>query len=1404
MLDLDLHDLPHDRRGIRISLAAPETIRLLSHGEVTVPATLDKGDEPEPGGLLCPRVFGKRDDFAGRRTRFGHIELAAPVVHPWFLKTVQAVLGLSPDQMRAISRGRVHVLVDADGTARVPGSLLTLEARYDLERRSEDGEPPVVETGAEGLYRLLRSLDPVAEHAALRAELEVSGPRQRSSESVAGRVRALRPFLRSLRAALTVLARPEVRAEVLRGRPEIATVLEPSLAAVRPLEPFPMEDLRELVARLHRDLATLARLPRAARGGEAPPAITERLSLLRTFLAAVNLPEWMVLRALPVLPAGLRPVTVLDPDHVTDGDLNDLYAQVIRCNDRLRDESLPSVTRYELGERLQKAVESLFDTGMLFDAEPFSRGRRRPKPRRSLVQRLSKKQGRFRNDLLGKRVDYSGRSVIVPGPRLGLRQCGLPYAVAVELFKTHILGSLHERVVPTPGVMEELRRRGYRRHPEVLREVMAGRVVLLNRHPTLHRPGIQAFEPVLVDGEAIRLHPLACKAFNADFDGDTMGVHLPIQAKAQQEATALLISTRHGLSPGDGQVLLAPTLDMVLGCFYATLDRQAAAGTTTGDDESDWPTVFANPDEVRAAHDAGQIGQHARVRVRIGEERICTTVGRVLLWDAVARDEHGRVVVPFEHIDPPAGAGDPGLTGRSLAGLLHACRQTWDETTAVSLAERLCRAGFELATRSGLSISLADLEQPPSKPQRLRETRAAVARVEQECREGRASDATRRQRVTEEWSSLVEELAEEQMARLRPGPTGPVNPLYVMVASGARGSRREVRQLGSMRGHVMRPTGELIETPLTSSLRDGLGPVEYFVSTHGARKGLTDKGIKTARTGYLTRRLVAVADQCVVSDPDCSALQGHRVEALRVDGGRDVSLGERVLGRVTLEPVVHPETGATICGAGLEIDEDLARQIDEARVASVSIRSVLTCDAASGVCARCYGWDRSRGGPVEVGEPVGIVAAQSMGEQATQLTLRTFHTGGMAEVRRQRRTLRARRPGIIRLEGVELLERDTVDGNRERIVRNWYGRVLVGDAEGGREVHEGLPAGSKLLVDTGSEVAAGQDLAEWAMAGLPILAEVSGRVSLVDLDVRTLQPQRHGDASDAELVVVPPPPKTGLAPRVVVAPAGEGERVPHPLPDGARLLVADGETVRAGDVIAEVPRHEHLAGDITQGLPRVEALLEATRKPRGKRAVLAEIGGEVAYERRAGRVRRILVRSERGRDRCHDLPARSYLMAREGDRVRVGDPLTAGEANVHDLVRLLGSRAMERYLVDEIQRTYRRGGAVVDDKHVEVVVREITRWGQVEDPGDTEYLQGELDVRERLDVPRWEPALVGLRQVAKRAGSFLRAASFEEPARPLREAALEARTDPLAGVRECVMVGRRAPLGAAAKGADDS
>ena len=1341
--------------AIRIGLASPDKIRSWSYGEVKKPETINyRTFKPERDGLFCAKIFGPVKDYEClcgkykrlkhrgvicekcgvevtlakvRRERMGHIELASPVAHIWYLKSLPSRMGLLLDMtLRDIERilyFEAFVVVDPGMTDLERGQLLTDDMYLDtIEKYGDDFEAKM---GAEAIYDLLRTIDLDGEIAVLREELPKTGSESKIKK------------------------------------------------------------------------------------------LSKRLKLMEAFKSSGNKPEWMVMRVLPVLPPELRPLVPLDGGRFATSDLNDLYRRVINRNNRLKRLlalNAPDIIVRNEKRMLQEAVDALLDNGRRGRAITGANKR----PLKSLADMIKGKQGRFRQNLLGKRVDYSGRSVVVVGPTLKLHQCGLPKKMALELFKPFVFGKLELRGLAT--TIKAAKKLVEREGPEVwdiLEEVIREHPVLLNRAPTLHRLGIQAFEPVLIEGKAIQLHPLVCTAFNADFDGDQMAVHVPLSIEAQLEARTLMMSTNNILSPAHGEPIIVPTQDVVLGLYYMTRERVDARGTGM---------VFADIAEVHRAFQCGAVDLHARIKARIRDVVFSDdgdTVERVQLCDTTV----GRALL--SEIMPPGLSFDLVnrlMNKKAISSLINACYRQVGLKETVVFADQLMYTGFSYATRAGVSIGVEDMVVPSEKKSILGTAEKAVKEIEDQYASGLVTQGERYNKVVDIWSYTNEQVAKAMMEKLGTEPVvdrdgnrveqQSFNSIYMMADSGARGSAAQIRQLAGMRGLMAKPDGSIIETPITANFREGLDVLQYFISTHGARKGLADTALKTANSGYLTRRLVDVAQDLVVTVEDCGTSNGLVLTPL-IEGGDVVEpLRERVLGRVVAVDLHCPGESGIAVERGTLLDERWVDRIEQLGIDEVRVRSPITCETRFGVCGACYGRDLARGEPVNIGESVGVVAAQSIGEPGTQLTMRTFHIGGAASRAAAVDNVSIKGDGVVRLHNLKVVQH--VGGHYVAVTRS--GELSIADEHGRERERYKIPYGAVLSVADGDPVRGGRMVANWDPHTHPVVSEVAGRVRFSDaVDGVTVQSQVDEVTGLTRSVVMDPKQRSAAAkdlrPMVRLVDEHEEElRLPgtdapahYVLSPGAIITAQEGGEVGIGDVIARMPQESSKTRDITGGLPRVADLFEA-RKPK-EAAVLAEVSGTVSFGKDTKGKQRLIITDEEGVPHDILVPKWRHILVFEGEHVEQGEAVVDGMPSPHDILRLLGVSALANYIVNEVQEVYRLQGVKINDKHIEVIVRQMLRKAEIDAPGDTKFLRGEqldrarvLEENERVcaedgEPATWSPVLLGITKASLATESFISAASFQETTRVLTEASVNGKVDELRGLKENVIVGRLIPSG---------
>ena len=1355
LLDLFKQFTPDEHfDAIRIGLASPEKIRSWSFGEVKKPETINyRTFKPERDGLFCAKIFGPIKDYEClcgkykrlkhrgvicekcgvevtqtkvRRERMGHIDLAAPCAHIWFLKSLPSRLGMVLDMtLRDIERVlyfEAYVVTDPGMTPLKKYSILT-EDDYDAKYK-EYGDEFTARMGAEGIKELLENID-------LEAEIEK-----------------------------------------LRG------------------------DLTGSEVKIKKN--------------------TKRLKVLEAFRKSGIKPEWMVLEVLPVLPPDLRPLVPLDGGRFATSDLNDLYRRVINRNSRLRrllELKAPEIIARNEKRMLQEAVDSLLDNGRRGKAMTGANKR----ALKSLADMIKGKSGRFRQNLLGKRVDYSGRSVITVGPTLKLHQCGLPKLMALELFKPFIFARLEQMGIAT--TIKAAKKEVEAGTPvvwDILEEVITEHPVLLNRAPTLHRLGIQAFEPILIEGKAIQLHPLVCAAFNADFDGDQMAVHVPLSVEAQMEARTLMLASNNVLFPASGEPSIVPSQDMVLGLYSAT--REKINGKGEG-------LVFADVGEVQRALDAGEVELTSKVTVRLTEwtknkatgdlapstRLVDTTVGRALLSEILPKG------LPFALLNK-------ALKKKEISRLINASFRKCGLKDTVVMADKLLQNGFRLATRAGISIAIEDMLVPPQKPEIIARAEAEVKEIAEQFDAGLVTAGERYNKVVDIWGKAGDEISKVMMGQLakqkvqdRNGQEvdqESFNSIYMMADSGARGSAAQIRQLAGMRGLMAKPDGSIIETPITANFREGLNVLQYFISTHGARKGLADTALKTANSGYLTRRLVDVTQDLVVTEEDCGTAEGSVMRAI-VEGGEVIeSLRERILGRTAAEDLVNPETREVVVKAGQMLDEDAIDDLEAAGIDEVRVRTTLTCATRFGVCAKCYGRDLGRGGLVNVGEAVGVIAAQSIGEPGTQLTMRTFHIGGAASRAAVASSVEAHSSGVISFNAAM---RYVTNTKGELVVISRSGEIIVVDEFGRERERHKVPYGATLAVKADQPVKAGAILANWDPLTRPIITEYAGTVKFENMEEGVTVARSSDDITGLSTLTVIDPKRAGstkiVRPLVKLTDAqGQEVKIPgtdHPVAIGfqvgALIQVRDGQEVGPGEVLARVPMEGQKTRDITGGLPRVAELFEA-RSPKDK-GVLAEMTGTVSFGKETKGKIRLQITDAEGKVWEELIPKEKNVLVHEGQVVNKGESIVDGPADPQDILRLLGMEELARYIVDEVQDVYRLQGVKINDKHIEVIVRQMLRRVVVENPGDSDYITGEqverseiLNTNDALRAEGKTPAtyaniLLGITKASLSTDSFISAASFQETTRVLTEAAIMGKRDDLRGLKENVIVGRLIPAG---------
>ena len=1323
--------------SLKISIASPEDIRSWSFGEIKKPETINyRTFKPEKDGLFCSRIFGpvkdyeclcgkyKRMKFRGiicekcgvevtlskvRRDRMGHIELAAPVSHIWFMKSlpsrIATLLDMTIKNLEKVLYFEQFIVVEPGLTDLKKGEIISEEQYIDYQDEyGEDSFSAAI--GAEAIEQMLISIDLETDYNQLKIDLT------------------------------------ETKSELKKTK------------------------------------------------------ITKRLKLIESFLSSKNKPEWMILRVLPVIPPELRPLVPLDGGRFATSDLNDLYRRVINRNNRLKrliDLRAPDIIIRNEKRMLQESVDALFDNGR--------RGRvitsTNKRPLKSLSDMLKGKQGRFRQNLLGKRVDYSGRSVIVVGPNLKLHQCGIPKKMALELFKPFIFHKLD--IYGWANTIKAAKKLVEKEDPrvwDILEDVIREHPVLLNRAPTLHRLGIQAFEPILIEGKSIQLHPLVCTAFNADFDGDQMAVHVPLSLEAQLEARVLMMSTNNILSPSSGKPIIVPSQDIVLGIYYLSIIRENQIGQGRN---------FIDLNEIEKALESGDITLHTKIYARILDNnnqliKVETTPGRMILGNILPKNKN----INFDMINKV-------LTKKEVSNIIDSVYRFCGQKETVLFADHIMQIGFKYAAIAGISFGKDDLIIPSEKDDLLNQTQAKVQEYENQYQDGLITQGEKYNKVVDAWSECTNKVADKMLDVISsPSDDQPINSVYMMAHSGARGSAAQLKQLSGMRGLMAKPSGEIIENPIKSNFKEGLSVLEYFTSTHGARKGLADTALKTASSGYLTRRLVDVAQDAVIREEDCKTTNGVIVEEIVESGNITSPLTERVLGRTPVSDIID-ENKNVIVNAGEIISEKHLDPIAKLGIRSLKIRSVLTCETEDGICSKCYGRDLARGTPVNIGEAVGIIAAQSIGEPGTQLTMRTFHIGGAASSSVEQSNATSPISGNVKLENIQIIE----DKFKNKIVLSRNGKIKIVD-ENSDKYSSNIPFGSKLLVDEGEKVKSNQLLAEWDPYTLPIIAEKNGFVKYVDLKQGISFRESIDDTTGISSKIVidwsQNQKSKNFKPAINVANASSDLKdndetiLNYPMSIDSILGVEDGQEVSAGQVIARIPKESSKTKDITGGLPRVAELFEA-RKPKDP-AIMCEIDGKISFGKDYKNKRRVIITSLDEKDSFELLIPRSkYLNVQEGDFVKKGDVLVEGTPVPHDILRILGVEELARYLVREVQSVYKLQGVYINDKHIETIARQMLQKVLIKDPGESNLIAGEQIQRKDViklnkiltekdkKVIQFEPVLLGITKASLQTGSFISAASFQETTKVLTDAATLGKMDPLNGLKENVIVGRLIPAG---------
>ncbi len=1321
---------PLSFNAIKLGIASPETIKKWSHGEVKKPETINyRTLKPERDGLFCARIFGPIKDYECncgkykrmkhrgivcekcgvevisskvRRERLGHIELASPVAHIWFFKSlpsrIGSILDMTLKDIERILYFEAYVVLEPGDAAKIGlkyKDLITEENYQKIQREYYNFKAGI---GAEALKELLKGID-----------------------------------------------------------------------------------IQSLSKSLKEEISDLP-------NGIKKKKLAKQLKLIEAFRTSGNKPEWMILDVIPVIPPDLRPLVPLEGGRFASSDLNDLYRRVINRNNRLKklmELSAPEIIIKNEKRMLQEAVDALFDNGRRGRVIMGSNRR----PLKSLSDMLKGKTGRFRLNLLGKRVDYSGRSVIVVGPELKLHQCGLPKKMAIELFKPFIFNKLLQRgVTDTLKTTKKLVDKEAPEVFDVLEEVIKEHPVMLNRAPTLHRLGIQAFEPILVEGKAIHLHPLVCAAFNADFDGDQMAVHVPLSIEAQVEARVLMMATNNILSPASGKPIIVPSQDIVLGLYYMTREMPCVKGEGK---------IFSDPDEVKFAYDNGQISLHARIKVRINNKIETTTAGRVILYEIIPGE------ISFDLINTV-------MSKKEITNLIDYAFRVCGPKKTVILADKLKSIGYEYSTKSGISICISDMEVPMEKNKIIKEATKAVEEIENSYKEGLITKGERYNKVVDTWARAtdqiggvmmnklgIQEYADKNQNKKIQGKS--FNSIYIMADSGSRGSETQIRQLAGMRGLMAKPSGEIIETPITANFREGLTVLQYFISTHGARKGLADTALKTANSGYLTRRLVDVSQDNIITEEDCGTIDGIIVSTLVESGETIEPIEERILGRVALEDIIDPFSGELIVKSNEEITEFHSNKIGNAHIESVKIRSVLTCKAKTGVCVKCYGRDLARGHLVNIGEAIGVMAAQSIGEPGTQLTMRTFHVGGTASRRTEQTSIENKYEGTVKFNNLNVIK----NRDNEYVVMNKNGSIIIVD-ELGRELEKiQLTYGSKIKVEPNSIIKKNTLLADWDSYINPIISDIAGKAKYDDIrENETMQEQVDETTGLSRKVIIESRDQT-LRPKIIIKSTHQEKS--YLMPIGAHLSVQEGDEVFAGDILARIPRETTKTKDITGGLPKVVELFEA-RKPK-EWAVITEISGKVSFGRDFKGKRRVIITPLHGEPREYLIPKGKLVSVHEGDYVNAGEPLMDGSPNPHDILKVLGEKELAKFLVDEIQEVYRLQGVKINDKHIEVIVKQMLKNVRIKNAGDSRFLEDEIVDKNVFDMENErvikeegvpaiaEPELMGITKASLSTESFISAASFQETTKVLTEAAIHCKTDNLKGLKENVIMGRLIPAG---------
>ncbi len=1324
---------PKSYSAVRINIATHDDVMSWSYGEVKTSETINyRTFKPERDGLFCAKIFGPIHDYECncgkykrmkhrgitcekcgveviqskvRRERIGHIKLASPVSHVWFLKGVPSRIGTLLDMtLRDLERVLYfdsYIVLNPGDSGLQEKDLVEEETYREMMEQFPDLE---LEMGAEAIRVLLKRIEPNELSVSLHQELRESG------------------------------------SEARRKR------------------------------------------------------IVKRLNITNALKTSGNAPESMILDILPILPPELRPLVPLEGGRFATSDLNDLYRRVIHRNNRLKrliELRAPNIIIKNEKRMLQESVDALFDNGRR--GRPIMGTNKRPL--KSLSDMLKGKQGRFRQNLLGKRVDYSGRTVIVVGPDLKLHQCGLPKKMALELFKPFIYNKLIDgNEVPTIKMAKKKLEEGSPEVWAILEEVIIDHPVMLNRAPTLHRLGIQSFEPVLIEGKAIQLHPLVCTAFNADFDGDQMAVHVPLSVEAQLETKILMMATNNILSPANGKPVMGPSQDMVLGLYWITRATEGALGEGK---------VFSNPEEVTVAHAHGKVDLQAKITVRLKGEMVDTTVGRIILSFDLPKE------VPFDLVNRH-------LKKKQLGELVDISYRRAGSVKTVEMLDALKKLGYSYATSAGFSIGMHDMVIPAQKAVLLKEAQGTVNKINSQYQDGLITDGERYNQVIDIWARVTEKIAEEMLAGLTQevldiDGTRKVNSIFMMADSGARGSAQQMKQLAGMRGLMAKPSGEIIENPITANFREGLDVLQYFISTHGARKGLADTALKTANSGYLTRRLVDVSQDCVVMEENCGTLDGIDIAALIESGEIIEPLSERILGRIVVEDVIDPDDESKfLIQAGEEVTEEIVEKIDQAGIEKMRIRSVLTCMTERGICQKCYGRDLARGNLINMGEAVGVIAAQSIGEPGTQLTMRTFHIGGTASRRAEQNTWDAKFSGILRFHELK----EVVNEHGTLTVLSRRGEAIIMDDNGREKERHPLPIGATIKLKEGAKVKQGDQIAEWDPFSVPILTDVAGIIRFNDIIEGQTVKEQVDETTGLARHVIQESPDPDMHPQISLRESGgkslkntSGGPAIFSLPVKAELVVEDGQEVHAGNILAKIPRELAKNKDITGGLPRVAELFEA-RVPKDQ-AIISEIDGVIEFGKDVKKKQRIVIKpeDEKGESKEYLIPRGKHITVHEGEYVRAGDPLIDGSPNPHDILAVKGIKELQKYLVDEVQEVYRLQGVGINDKHIEVIVRQMLKMVFIQDAGDSIFLAGAVVSRMKFNLEnqkliekgltpaRSRPVLLGITKASLSTDSFISAASFQETTKVLTDTALAGKYDTFRGLKENVILGRLIPAG---------